>query len=208
VGLDEVYDRIRDDPRWDYLRLPGIRLVPGRGDAFDPMAMVVGEAPGANENLKGKPFVGVSGKVLDQLMESAGLYSRDIPLDYDGQEPSSGIGAAANAFITNVLKYRPMGNRTPNAREILFGLEALREEWMAIGRPRLIVAVGAPARSALTPVELRLQPGDWVALKDGKTFIYVQYHPQWGLRNGKRGRDTMERQWAEMGTWIRESGMF
>lgn len=187
-----MYEAIREDDRWEHLRRPGIVLVKGRGQTDNPLAMIVGEAPGATENNQRRPFCGPSGRVLDQLMALAGLFADDGDI-------------RANAFITNVVKYRPPGNRTPNPREIMMGQEALRLEWKALGRPRLIVAVGAPARAALTPSERRIPPGNWVALPDGKTYVYVQYHPAWGLRQGKRARDAMERQWEEMGEWIRDS---
>jgi uracil-DNA glycosylase len=201
VDLGDVYEVIRDDDRWDHLRAGGIVLVPGRGNSVDPLAMLVGEAPGANENLQRRPFCGPSGRVLTQLMALAGLYAE--PREYGDNEWSDTVGS--NAFITNVVKYRPPGNRTPTASEVMVGVEALREEWKAVGRPRLIVAVGATARAALTPVELRLKPGNWWAYSSGQTFVWVQYHPAWGLRQGDRGRATMERQWEAMGKWIKEN---
>jgi hypothetical protein len=68
------------------------------------------------------------------------------------------------------------------------------------------VAVGVPARNALTPVEYRLQPGNWVAYPDGKTFCYVQFHPAWAMRNGDKAKDLVELQWEEMGQWMTENG--
>lgn len=202
LSLDDVYEEIREDTRWGHLRLPGIVLVKGRGQTNDPLAMVVGEAPGATENTKRQPFCGPSGRVLTQLMASAGLYAHDR--DYGDDAFSDSVGA--NAFITNVVKYRPPGNRTPTTLEILDGAEALRKEWAAIGRPRLIVAVGGTARAALAPVEMRLGPGQWAPLSDGKSYIWVHYHPAFGLRRPDM-RPTMERHWEEMGEWIRTSGI-
>lgn len=198
MDLSDVYEAIREDDGWNHLRQPGIVLVPGRGNSDDPLAMIVGEAPGATENLKRRPFCGPSGRVLTQLMALAGLYAEDTR---EGEEHDMGT-FSANSFITNVVKYRPPGNRTPTIAEILHGQQALREEWKAIGRPTLIVAVGATARGALTPVEIRSKPGDWLAMQDGETFVWIQYHPAWGLRDGPRARTIMERQWEEMGKWI------
>jgi uracil-DNA glycosylase family 4 len=196
-NLEDVYEGIREDDAWDHLRQPGIVLVKGRGQKTNPLAMVVGEAPGATENTHRRPFCGPSGRVLMGLMSLAGL-SAEVP---DG--PAEGVLPEPNAFITNVVKYRPPGNRTPNVREINFGTKALRDEWTAIGRPRLIVAVGSTARAALVPPHfVRLDPGDFVALPDGRTFLFVQYHPAWGLRQGDRGRSIMEHHWEEMGLWI------
>lgn len=204
-SLEDVYESIREDDRWDHLREPGIVLVKGRGNSTDPRAMLVGEAPGATENTKRRPFCGPSGRVLTQLMMLSELYAEDqLPWGNSGDGDSGmEVATAANAFITNVVKYRPPGNRTPNLREILIGTEALRKEWSAIGRPRLIVAVGAVARTALTPAELRMKPGQWTHL--GRDIcVWVQYHPAWGLRQGPKGQETMERQWEEMGQWVRE----
>jgi len=185
LSLEDVYEEIRDDERWDHLRQPGIVLVKGRGNKTDPRAMIVGEAPGATENTHRTPFCGPSGRQLRGLMGLAGLSDED-------------------SFITNVVKYRPPGNRTPNTLEILNGTEALRKEWLAVGRPRLIVAVGATARHALAPVEMRLAPGNWAPLPDGRSWVWVHYHPAWAMRNGDKGKELVERHWEEMGAWIRE----
>jgi uracil-DNA glycosylase len=209
VDLNDVYENIRENDCWDELRGPGIVLVKGRGNSRDPMAMIVGEAPGATENTKRRPFCGPSGRVLKQLMDLAGLYAEDqLPWGNDGDGDSGmEVASTGNSFITNVVKYRPPGNRTPTTREIHFGQMELREEWKAIGRPRLLVAVGAVARAALVPAELSLRPGQWAALKDGQTYVWVQYHPAWGLRQGNKGRETMENQWEAMGEWIGESDL-
>lgn len=198
LSLEDIYEGVREDSHWDHLRQPGIVLVPGRGQTDNPLAMLVGEAPGATENTKRRVFCGPSGRVLKGLMELAGLRAEDVPAT--GVELQS--PAIANAFITNVVKYRPPGNRTPQPNEIARGAETLRLEWLALGRPKAIVAVGAVARAALGRSP-GLKPGDWVALPDGRTFLYVQYHPAWGLRQGPRGQALMERQWEEMGEWLR-----
>lgn len=197
LGLEDVYETIREDIRWDHLRQPGIVLVKGRGQDVPELcrAMIVGEAPGATENARRRPFCGPSGRVLDQLMAIAGLYAEDDE-----------TRVAPNAFITNVVKYRPPGNRTPRPDEIAWGAEALRKEWTILGRPRLLVAVGATARAALVPKMFgAVAPGKVVDLGSqvGEgPFVWVHYHPGWGLRQGESGRRTMERHWEEMGAWM------
>lgn len=206
MDLDDVYEAVRKDRRWDHLRQPGIVLVKGRGQTEPSLclAMIVGEAPGATENTKRKPFCGPSGRVLSQLMGLAGLYAENH--DYGDKEWSDTF--AANSFITNVVKYRPPGNRTPTDEEVAWGGEALRLEWAALGRPRLLVAVGSPARAALVPKMFgRVAPGRYVDLgsQPGEgPHVWVHYHPQWGIRQGNKGRDTMEQHWEEMGRWIQE----
>jgi len=204
LGLEDVYETIREDIRWDHLRQPGIVLVKGRGQDVPGLcrAMIVGEAPGATENTRRRPFCGPSGRVLDQLMAVAGLY----PDEYDCSDEAIIATCAANCFITNVVKYRPPGNRTPRPDEIAWGAEALRKEWTMLGRPRLLVAVGATARAALVPKMFgTVAPGKVVDLGSqvGEgPFVWVHYHPGWGLRQGDSARRTMERQWEEMGAWM------
>src|SRR4051794_31211289 len=72
-------------------------FVPGEGSA-EATIVVVGEAPGAREDAAGRPFVGAAGKILDGLLDQAGLAREDV-------------------FITNVVKARPPGNRDPRADE-------------------------------------------------------------------------------------------
>lgn len=198
--LEDVYESIREDDHWDHLREPGIVLVKGVGQTVNPTAMVVLGAPGATENTKRRPACGYIGRLLNQLMSSAGL-NADEKLYGDIL-----LGTTLNAFVTCAIKYRLPGNRVPNTREILFGAESLRREWMAIGRPKLIVAVGSVARAALAPVEQAIAPGDWLALPDGQTFLWVQYHPTYGIQHPE-ARDKMERHWEAMGKWIRTNGM-
>lgn len=199
LSLDDIYEEIRDDDRWDHLRGPGIVMVPGRGETDRPIAMLVGEAPGATENTRRRVFCGPSGRILDQLMALAGLGAEDW------QSEVFRTYGVANAFITNVVKYRPPGNRTPTADEIRWGAEVLRKEWVAVGKPRILVAVGSTARAALNPYKANIAPGTWEWLPDGKTALWVQYHPAWGLRQGDRGRRIMEQQWEGMGRWIQEN---
>jgi len=124
--LEDIYEQVRADPFWSHLRMPGIRLVGGTGPA-DPEAMIIGEAPGAVENTRGLPFSGPSGGMLSQFLHLAGL--------------SRGV-----VFITNTVKYRPPGNRTPTTKEIAHGAGCLRQEYLAIGSPGLVITLGVVAR--------------------------------------------------------------
>lgn len=209
-SLEDIYEEIREDDGWDYLRQPGIVLVKGKGQTDSPLAMLVGAAPGATENTHRVPFGGPSGRVLRQLMGSADLVTEDDACTGSCGSPHAQYDCPfrtdvrANAFVTLVCKYRLPGNRQPNARESILGAEILRKEWAALGRPRLIVAVGSVARDAVGPVERRIYPGDWMALPDGETFLWVQYHPNYGIQHPE-ARGTMEEHWEAMGQWIRES---
>lgn len=103
------------------------RLVPGVGCEYYPMVMFVGEAPGGGEEARGIPFVGQSGQLLRTMCHQAGI-------DLD------------SCFITNVVKYRPLYNRTPYDREIDASRRYLyREE--SIVKPDIIVPLGRVALS-------------------------------------------------------------
>ncbi len=128
--LEAVYQAVHDDPYWEHLRKPGINLVEGYGQR-DPeycRVLIVGEAPGATENARGRPFCGPSGRVLNILMREAEIRLDDEPnqtaLGPEGFEGSTLHEEAyevwgANAFVTNVVKYRPPGNRTPSIYDIM-----------------------------------------------------------------------------------------
>jgi uracil-DNA glycosylase len=196
-ALADLHERIRRDAAFDHLRVDGVRLVPGIGSE-EPIAMVVGEAPGATENERGEPFCGASGNVLAQLMELAGLRARPytpgkkVPKDQrETLEP--------NVWLTNTVKYRPPGNRTPWFTEAAASAEHLRAEWRAIGKPRLIVCVGSVAATAIgahTPS--RVIRGEIYPLKAG-VWVAYQFHPAYGLRGGAGRRSSIERQWETMG---------
>ena len=93
-------------------------LVFGVGDEH-ARVMIVGEAPGKNEDLQGEPFVGAAGKYLDELLGYAGLNREDV-------------------YIANVLKCRPPGNRNPRPEEIEACAPFLREQTRTIN-PQVII---------------------------------------------------------------------
>ncbi|MEK6809582.1 MAG: uracil-DNA glycosylase, partial [Nanoarchaeota archaeon] len=93
--------------------------VPGEGPK-DAKIMVVGEAPGEEEDRQGLPFAGRSGKLLDKMLEVAGFDRKKL-------------------FITNTVKHRPPQNRAPNAKEAKTCTELWLEQQISILRPKLIV---------------------------------------------------------------------
>jgi len=202
AGLIDLWEEIEQDPAFAHLRTPGISLVPGIG-SYRPLAMVVGEAPGATENSRREPFCGASGLVLHQLMALAGLYARRVSSLHKGDEPAPYYDP--NVWLTNAIKYRPAGNRTPNVRETLTAQPYLRREWYLVGRPRLIVCVGSTAANTLnvhTPSAM--VKGELYRLRDNRTWVSYQYHPAFGLRGGENRQEVLERQWEHMGAMIRE----
>ncbi len=137
--------------------------VPGVGD---PNAewLFIGEAPGADEDRQGEPFVGQAGKLLDAML--AGL----------------GLRRGSNVYIANILKSRPPGNRDPRPDEVAACLPYL-ERQIELIRPRLIVVLGRIAAQTLlvtdTPIgRLRGQVHQFRGVP-----MVVTYHPAYLLRN-------------------------
>jgi uracil-DNA glycosylase family 4 len=138
--------------------------VPGEGP-LNAKVMVVGEAPGKNEDLQGRPFVGAAGQLLNKLLELAGLRREEV-------------------YITNVVKCRPPGNRDPQEDEIAACLPYLIRQIKLI-KPKLIIAVGRHAARTL----LQLAGYRWTSMSEqhGKIYeaniegvkllIAVTYHP-------------------------------
>lgn len=130
--------------------------------------MVVGEAPGADEDRLGKPFVGVSGQLMDRMFDAIGM-SRQRDL-----------------YITNIIFWRPPGNRTPTPAEQAICLAFTRRH-IELARPKvLVLAGGTSAKAILDTTEgiMRLR-GKWTAvqLDDGSTVPTLPtFHPAYLLR--------------------------
>jgi DNA polymerase len=132
-----------------------------------PRLVVVGEAPGANEDLVGRPFIGRGGQLLDELMAQAGL-------------------ARADAAVLNVVKCRPPANRTPSRAEVARCTGWLDRQIelinpplvLTLGRTALTWALGAK----VTIDGVRGQVHDWRGSR-----LVASYHPSAALRFGPRG---------------------
>jgi uracil-DNA glycosylase len=136
--------------------------VPGVGTAGAPW-MFVGEAPGAEEDVRGEPFVGAAGKLLDNMLAALGL-SRD-----------------KDVFIANVLKCRPPGNRAPTPAEA----DACRpylDRQVELVAPALIVALGKSAACTLLGVDAPVGSLRGRVHRYGRTALVVTYHPAYLLR--------------------------
>jgi len=126
--------------------------------------LIIGEAPGAEEDAQGEPFVGQAGKLLDAMLASIGLKRGD------------------NVYITNVLKSRPPGNRNPEPDEIAACMPYLLAQIELI-QPKLILALGRFAAQSL------LDTDEAIARLRGRVHrfqgvpLVVSYHPAYLLRN-------------------------
>lgn len=124
--------------------------------------MFIGEAPGREEDLTGRPFVGRSGKLLTHLLESVVGFKRE------------------KVFITSVIKHRPPNNRKPEAREVEACLPFLLRQ-IEIIKPKVIVLLGQTAFGVFFRKEkLKDLRGNFIK-KEGRIF-FITYHPAAGLR--------------------------
>jgi DNA polymerase len=146
-------------------------LVFGEG-AAEARLMFVGEAPGADEDQQGLPFVGAAGKLLNNLLNKLGLSREEV-------------------YIANVLKSRPPGNRDPEADEITACLPFLKKQIKAI-RPLVIVTLGRIAAQALlgTKEPLTKMRGRWQRYDDIR--VMPTFHPSYLLRFPQERHKTWE----------------
>src|SRR3954449_4720528 len=138
------------------------QLVPGNGDA-NAAVMLIGEAPGKNEDAQGIPFVGAAGKLLDALLESVELSRESV-------------------FVANVLKARPPGNRDPLPEEAAHHWPWLEEQIAAVD-PDVIVLLGRHAMERFLPGRRISEIHGEPRLKNGQVYLPV-YHPAAALYNG------------------------
>ena len=150
------------------LRKTATRAVLGQGNASSEIVFI-GEAPGKKEDEEGVPFIGSAGKFLSELLDSIGLKREDI-------------------YITNIVKYRPPGNRDPEPKEKEDCNEWLINELKIIS-PKLIVFLGRHAMSRFFP-ELKISEahGKLIIKKfpefEEKLHFLPLYHPAAALYNG------------------------
>jgi uracil-DNA glycosylase len=160
--LDAIADEIREHRGCGFdVCDQATNMVPGEGSAT-AQVVVVGEAPGANEDAQGRPFVGRAGKLLDELLAEAGLAREEV-------------------FITNVLKARPPGNRDPRADEIAHHLAWLQAQ-LAVIQPRLLVPVGRHALKRFAPRAAIGEVHGRVLEADGRA-LFPMYHPAAAMHN-------------------------
>ncbi len=127
--------------------------------------MFIGEAPGAEEDVQKKPFIGPSGQKLNELLELSGLERKDV-------------------YVTNVFKYRPPNNRAPFIYEILKGHSLLSTE-IRIVDPKYIILLGSTAVQILYPGNsVQFRRGS-ISTSESKRYIMCTYHPAIMLYNGQ-----------------------
>jgi uracil-DNA glycosylase len=146
--------------------------------------MVVGEAPGEQEDLQGEPFVGPSGQLLDNMLKAVGLSRHAGASGAPAALPEPGGAPAVlrGVYIANVVKCRPPGNRNPHPDEVA-QCDAYLARQVALVRPRIILAMGRFAVQSL------LQTAEPIGKLRGRVHHYqgvpviVTYHPAYLLRS-------------------------
>jgi len=142
-------------------------LVMGEGSA-NAEVMFVGEAPGKKEDLTGLPFVGASGKLLDSLLQKAGMERKDV-------------------FITSIVKYRPPHNRDPSSAEKAAFLPYLLRQ-IDIIQPKIIAPLGNHGMESFLPgvkiSDIHGQPQS-IELDGKQVTIMPLYHPAAALYNAR-----------------------
>lgn len=155
-------------------------LVFGEGNP-DARIIFIGEAPGKNEDITGRPFVGAAGKFLSELLDSIGLKREDV-------------------YITSILKYRPPNNRDPKPEEKAAFWPYLSAQLEVI-QPQLIVTLGRHSTNCFLPdvqiSKVHGQPLQW----QGYTLLPL-YHPAAALYNGSM-RQTLIEDFAVIATLIK-----
>ena len=164
--------------------------VPGEGNP-NARLVFVGEAPGADEDATGQPFVGRAGKLLEKIINAMGLTRQDV-------------------FICNILKCRPPGNRDPKPDEIVKCMPFLHRQLELI-KPEIIVALGAHAARTLLNTnkaigKLRGTFHEYYTSEDAEPIkLMPTYHPAYLLRN--YSVDNRRRVWEDMQKVVAELGL-
>ena len=145
--------------------------------------MFIGEAPGADEDQQGEPFVGRAGQLLNNMIKAMGLRREDV-------------------YIANIVKCRPPGNRTPERDECETCSPFLMRQIAAI-KPKVIVALGAVAAKTLLAINSPMSEfrGRWFDFRGTK--LAVTYHPAFLLRDPRQKKET----WKDLQMVMRELGL-
>ena len=145
--------------------------------------MFIGEAPGADEDQQGEPFVGRAGQLLNNMIKAMGIRREDV-------------------YIANIIKCRPPGNRTPERDECDTCSPFLMRQ-IAVIKPKAIVALGAVAAKTLLAINAPMSEfrGRWLDFRGTK--LAVTYHPAFLLRDPRQKKET----WKDLQMVMKELGM-
>jgi DNA polymerase len=159
-SLEKIADEVRGCPLCKLARTRK-NAVPGEGQ-LSAKIMFIGEAPGRSEDEKGRPFVGTAGKILDNLLEKAGIERSQV-------------------FITNVVKCRPPNNRMPEEDEVAACRPYLDRE-IALIKPKVICILGRTAYSSLLGGGSITANRGKIVKKEGQKY-FLTFHPAAAIYN-------------------------
>jgi len=180
--LDSIAEQIRGCTRCP-LAEGRMQAVPGVGPA-DAEIMLIGEAPGAEEDAQGEPFVGKAGQVLTVLLRNAGLERSDV-------------------YITNICKCRPPQNRDPNPDEVRACREYLDGQIACI-RPTLICTLGRwAAQTLLDDPDLSVMKANGTVIEHRGLTVVPLIHPAAGLHN-QNMQDPIKEGFRKLGELLQE----
>jgi uracil-DNA glycosylase len=145
--------------------------------------MFIGEAPGADEDIQGEPFVGRAGQLLTNMIKAMGIRREDV-------------------YIANIIKCRPPGNRTPERDECETCSPFLMRQ-IAVVKPKVVVALGAVAAKTLLAINAPMSEfrGRWYDFRGTK--LAVTYHPAFLLRDPRQKKET----WKDLQMVMKELGL-
>lgn len=179
TSLDQLYEYIQNFTNCP-LRYTATNTVIFRGNSSAKI-MLIGEAPGEDEDINGIPFCGRSGKLLDSILCSIGLSEKDV-------------------YITNVLPWRPPNNRKPLESEIAMFQDVLQKH-ISLINPDVLICVGGTALEAcLNQNKIQIskyinKDMDYInEFMDRKIKMFALYHPSYLLRSYKNKKET----WKQM----------
>jgi uracil-DNA glycosylase family 4 len=167
--LDELYAPYRNCLQCPLGFLGRKNVVFGSGNP-DASLVLIGEGPGEQEDIQGKPFVGKSGALLTKILDTIGLTREEI-------------------FITNIVKCRPPHNRTPLPHEMSGCKKLLLEKQMNIIRPQVICTLGAAALQGLCGIPLKITRERGIPRSLMGITTIPTYHPAYILRNPSKLHD-------------------
>ncbi|NGM17965.1 uracil-DNA glycosylase [Xiamenia xianingshaonis] len=180
-SLDEIFEQVCECRRCP-LAEGRTNPVFGAGNP-EARVLIVGEAPGKNEDLQAIPFVGAAGKYLDELLGIAGLAREEV-------------------FIANVLKCRPPSNRDPRPEEIQACADYLRAQTRAIN-PEYIVTLGNFATKFILRTDVGITRLHGTLQRAGRFKVFPIFHPAAALYDSKK-RVALEDDFATLGRLLVE----
>ena len=152
-------------------------LVFGEGDLFSDL-MIIGEGPGAKEDEEGKPFVGDAGKLLDKMLMAINIERKNI-------------------YISNVVNFRPPGNRKPEVNEINRYSSFLKEH-ISIISPKILILLGSTAMECFfgNKIKISKERGNWreIIINNKSYLTMITFHPAYLLRQ----EDQKKHSWADL----------